>query len=151
MLYEIEKGVLLNDTPNHHLKFVFDMEIGDSFAYKADDHTVWPYLRYVMRQTDFVFTTRRDKYDINVRRAWRVEPQGHDWDLDLDKTFLKWGERNPLVNRTLTCFQMDNLCTIGDLTSRTEEDLRSIPNFGNKCLDLTRTVLEASGYSLLES
>lgn len=56
-----------------------------------------------------------------------------------------------LTQRSYNCLKREGIHTVGELVSRSENDLLNIRNFGSKSIDEVKEKLAALGLSLKES
>lgn len=69
-------------------------------------------------------------------------------EVELDELLRQPIEHLDLSVRSMNCLKSDNIFYIGDLVSRTEQEMLRTPNFGRKSLTEIKEVLEKMGLSL---
>ncbi|MDR2620711.1 MAG: DNA-directed RNA polymerase subunit alpha [Propionibacteriaceae bacterium] len=69
-------------------------------------------------------------------------------DDQLSADFVAPIERLKLTVRSYNCLKREGIHTIGDLISRSEQDLKDIRNFGDKSIDEVKSRLAEHGYTL---
>ncbi|MCY4447198.1 MAG: DNA-directed RNA polymerase subunit alpha [Rhodobacteraceae bacterium] len=72
------------------------------------------------------------------------EPQSDEWNLEL---FKKASELELSV-RSSNCMKNDNIIYVGDLVTKTEQQMLKTPNFGRKSLNEIKHVLTSMGLEL---
>ena len=63
-------------------------------------------------------------------------------DLAYNPLFFQGVHNLRLIPRTRNCLEKEKMFCIGDLVSKTEQKMLSIPNFGRKCLDEIKEELQ---------
>ena len=71
-----------------------------------------------------------------------ILPNLDEKSFDLDPALAKPVSELSLTVRTANCLEAEGILHIGDLIQKSESDLLRIPNFGRKCLNEIKEVLE---------
>ncbi|WP_109282390.1 DNA-directed RNA polymerase subunit alpha C-terminal domain-containing protein [Streptomyces orinoci] len=74
--------------------------------------------------------------------------RGEEGMLNIDPMLLRPIEDLELTVRSANCLKAEDIFSIGDLVSRTEDELLRSPNLGRKSLDEIKAALAARGLSL---
>jgi DNA-directed RNA polymerase alpha subunit len=95
---------------------------------------------YTQENEKFNGMTLRDYFAAKAMQ--NILPILDEKSFTLDPSLKKLVSELPLTVRTARCLEAEEIVHLGDLIQKSETDLLRIPNFGRKCLNEVKEVLE---------